>query len=401
MKKTCIFVLILLSLLVTLSACNLPGAATKVVMTAVPNTPTVPANTPVPPTSVPPTITPTPTAIPARYRGFWMQEDNVLRAYDFNGASLGMEINISGANKYLSPWDYQVVNNTAYYYNSTTQQAFRSTVGGGAPTLLAFIPSAMSIPMAVSLDNNKIAWSTEAYSQTEQNPSSKLWLANIDGSNVQEIVSLPSAGNDHWLVLRPLRWTEDGQLLYTTNMTGIGGYILFYGFNSLLRYNPADGSSTLLAGDTFGLCLNEISPDQTLVGAGCGPDHAGGVNIIRVGSGAAVSLPSLPDQGQAGSVTFSPDGLRVAYAIARGTYDNEFGQIVIAPVDGSIAPQVITSFGPGFYTHVQWIDDQTLLLERDDLTGGAETITLWRINVDGSGLTQTGIGYLRGFVPNP
>jgi hypothetical protein len=326
----------------------------------------------------------------------------MLRAYDFTGAPLGMEINISGATNYMGVGQFQVVDDMAYYYSDSTQQVYRSSVGGGASTPLAFLPSGFSISFAVSLDGSKIAWATNDWDVSESAPFSTMWTANIDGSNVQEVANISAAGNqEKFLVLMPLQWTEDGQLLYSTNITGIGGYILFWGFNSLLMYNPASGASTTLVGEDYGICLNDVSANLALAGAGCGSNVTDGVEIIQINSGVKVDLPILPDQSQSGSVRFSPDNQKVAYAVARSQYDDEYGQVAVAPVDGSSAPLVIAAYGVGYYHVIDWIDDDTILIERYEFGGATEQINLWLVNSDGSGLVRIGNGYWRGFVNNP
>ncbi len=399
MNRRPLIVMFFLLLLLSLSACNLPGAATKPVVTNTAKAPIIPSNTPVPPTPVPPTETPTPTEVPPRYAGMWVQEGETFHAYNFVGGFLGKEINVVGVAPYLSEQQFQVVGDTAYYYSPDTQQVMRATVGGGAPVALGFIPNSYSTYFAISLDGSKISWAEDTYAGTA--PSSRLMIANIDGSNSQQIASISEVGNDRWLVLAPVRWTDDGQLIYATNITGIGGYILFGGHNQFLRYNPADGSIVVLSNDTFGICLNDVSPDQSMVSAGCGENVTDGVQIIHVGSMAATVLPVLPDQTQAGSALFSQDGQRVAYAVARGEYDHEYGQVAVAPVDGSAAPLVVTAYGPGYYHVAGWINDQTLLLERYDFSGGGDSTSLWIVNLDGSGLAQVASGSFRGFILNP
>jgi dipeptidyl aminopeptidase/acylaminoacyl peptidase len=75
----------------------------------------------------------------------------------------------------------------------------------------------------------------------------------------------------------------------------------------------------------------------------------------------------------AGKPDWSPDGLRIAFA-----FD---GWIWLRKVDGSAATRVIEGMDPAWSP-----DGSQLVFVRRDALGGYEH--LWRVNVDGTGLTQ-------------
>jgi hypothetical protein len=382
-------------LVIAISACNVPTSASP--------TDTKPPDTPVPPTetSAPPTETATPTEIPPLYQGFWAKDGDVLRAYDFNGNPLGTEISITGALNWIGVDQLQVLGNTAYYYNNDAQQVYTSTAGG-SPAPVAFIPSNISVTFLVSPDGSKIAWASDGWDTTANKPFSEMWVANIDGSGAVNVANIAAVSNEAFHVLMPYRWINDHEFLYAYNMTGIGGYILFWGTAKMSRLDINTGISTELVGANYFICLSEISPDQTKIFTTCEPD-GGGDRVNKIVSllpgGAVLTLPDLTDQGQSGSARFSPSGEWIAYAVARGDMGGERGQAAVIPADGSAAPLVVADCEPGYFNVAGWTGEDTLLLTKYDLSGsGVERDTIWKVNRDGSGLTQVGIGFFAGFI---
>ena len=138
------------------------------------------------------------------------------------------------------------------------------------------------------------------------------------------------------------------------------------------------------------MCLSGVSPDLTRLGFGCDDSGAGKVNIRTVADGQTTFVPDLPEQNVAGSLHFSPSSAWLAYSIARRNPDDERGQVAVVPVDLSSAPQIIASQDGGYYDVIGWIDEDTLLLF---LTHDGQG-SIWRVNRDGSDLTQIATGAL-------
>lgn len=396
MKTRLLHLLVLTALL--LAACNLPAAPTTAPSDTPPPPTLPPADTVVPPTDVP---TETPTEVPPLYGGFWARRGDTFYAHDFDGVPLGMEIPVPGAPNWLGVGDAQVLGNTAYYYNKDTQQIYTNAIGG-SPAPLAFIPAGVSLSFVVSPDGSKIAWAFDDWDTTNNAPFSQMWVANMDGSGARMLAQIAAPGNEQFFVLMPYRWVDDHTFLYTLNITGIGGYILFWGFASLYRIDINTGISTVLVGDNYFISLSEVSPGEGMYFTTGEPSGSSGarVNKIRMmGSTDAIVLPDLPDQGQSGSARFSPSGMWVAYAVARAEMDNERGQVAVVPVDGSAAPLVVADFEGGIFHVAGWMDENTLLIVKTDFTlGYSDNTSIWKVNRDGTGLTMLTTGDFVGFM---
>jgi tricorn protease-like protein len=97
--------------------------------------------------------------------------------------------------------------------------------------------------------------------------------------------------------------------------------------------------------------------------------------------------------GQMGSARFSPDASRVAFALARGDSSNEQGWVAVS--DGlSGGSRVVATSEPGrFFTVVAWLNQNVLLLQSNTLLCNPICAgELWRVNVNGSGLTKVADG---------
>jgi hypothetical protein len=124
------------------------------------------------------------------------------------------------------------------------------------------------------------------------------------------------------------------------------------------------------------------------VGFGCDDSGAGKISIRTLADGQTTIGPDLPEQNVAGSTRLSPSGGWLAYSIARRNPDDECGQVAVVPVDASRAPRVIASQESGVYDVIDWIDDDVVLL----LYTRAGQSSIWRVNRDGSDLTQLAAG---------
>lgn len=361
------------------------------------------STSPVPPTEVPhsPPATetsvpePTPTDLPQnRYRGFIAWNQFQFSAYDFSGASLGFQVP-SGPEEWYGENRISILPNAIYYSTfGQTSGVFR--VDSSGTTQLNFIDASEPVSLSVSPDGGLIAWATNQWDLT--GPASDIFIANMDGSSIRLVEHILAEEQENgWLIFHPLRWTEDGKLLYATGPTGIGGYLLFWGYNGLRLYDPVQSSTQVLVNDdeNLGLCLSALSDDYAKIALVCG----NGTRMVRVrnlSNGLEVQFPLLPDQNNSGSASFSPDGEWLAYVIQRMDPENEFGQVVVVPVDGSAPPQVIDQVVDGIYNVDGWIDNQTILVTKT--VAGANT-SIWKIASDGSSAAQLINGRFVGFYP--
>ena len=91
--------------------------------------------------------------------------------------------------------------------------------------------------------------------------------------------------------------------------------------------------------ERLGICLSSISEDLTKIAIVCGGER--NVRVRSLDTGIETSYPILEDQTIAGAARFSPSGEWLAYVIQRADPAQEFGKIVVVPVDGSQPPRII------------------------------------------------------------
>ena len=325
---------------------------------------------------------------PSTFDGFMAYSSSlyVFQDYNFSGAagSIRYAPHVPAS---MGPGQFQVVRQTTYYYSNSDQLVHVIDLSGDR--VVSFIPAGEGTRFAISRDGRQIAWNHVEYSTTI---NSTLYLANIDGTNAREVISLPNGGSDGFHVMEPVGWTSDGKLLYQQAATGLGGYILFWGMSSLYLYDPAANSFRSLVDVTEGRTLGVagIYPDQSRAILG-----GGEISVRNLADGSTTGIPVLPDQGQSGSIRFSPSGTWMAYAIARGEMERERGQVVIIPANLGAAPVAITAVDNAWYNVEDWIDENRLLVSRFDASSAP---SIWIVNRDGSGLVRLTDGYYAGLV---
>ena len=235
-----------------------------------------------------------------------------------------------------------------------------------------------------------LAWSVAPRPPDDK---SKIYVSDLSGSNVHEVYSEPlQATFPTHLVAQG--WSTDGQsLLFSREPWGIGGYIPFDGASSLYRLNLSNGQVTPIIEfgqeGSSGLCFDALSPDGSRVASHC---PRGAITVHSLADGQQTTIAPPPDLTQEylfGSVRFSPDASRVAYASASAHPDQ--GNTWVAVSDGlSGGSHIILETATGFYHVVTWLDDKTLLLQGlsvpcgDGCTGDS----LWTVRADGSELVQ-------------
>jgi hypothetical protein len=372
-----------------------PTTAVTVVPTQLPSA--APTATAAPLPSATPEPQATAPASASSYQGFvvYDAEPGKFTAYDFQGKPLGFMVDAGPQFVGRSPNETQVVND-AIYYRGEDQTIIRADAQGSRQ--LEKIPAKNLSTYQVSPDEQLIAWASDLWDATP--PRSELWVASLDGSQARQIMTSTAAANGAFFTVRPYGWTDDGQLLIVQMPTGIGGYILYQAYSTLHVYDPQTGEiKPLYQPETeFRMCLSGVSPDVRLIGFGCDDAGAGKVSIRTVADGQTTSVPDLPEQNVAGSLHFSPSSTWLAYSIARRDPENERGQVAVVPVDLSSAPQIIASQDGGYYDVIGWIDEDTVLLF---LTHDGQG-TIWRVNKDGSDLTQIATGsFVAGLLSKP
>ncbi|MEW6568082.1 MAG: hypothetical protein AB1449_07935 [Chloroflexota bacterium] len=217
------------------------------------------------------------------------------------------------------------------------------------------------LTFAISADEAHIAWANSLWDVSGN--QCELWVANLDGSDAQLVAAAsPSDDLEDYYVLEPVTWLPDGRLVYAWQISGIGGYVLFFGYSSLYAFDPATGVSMPLAPlspETGAPCWNSLSPDGVFAVGTCGPSHA--MIERNLTSGADTVFPPFPDQGQAGAGSYSPSDARLAYAIARSNPEDEAGQVIVRLHPGE-APVSIAGQAPGYFDPILWVDDERLVV---------------------------------------
>lgn len=240
----------------------------------------------------------------------------------------------------------------------------------------------------------KLAWSE---APTPPDDKSIIYVSDLAGTAVHAVYSeaFQPSFPTHLLVQG---WSADGQtLLFSREPWGIGGYIPFDGASSLYRLDPGDGQVTPIIEfgqqGSSGLCLDALSTDGSRVASHC-PRGAITIKSLVDGQVSTITPPSgLTQDYLFGSVRFSPDGSRVAYASAAANPD--LGNTWVAVSDGMAgASHSILETPTGYYHVVTWLDNQTLLLQGLSVPcgDGCSGDSLWTVEADGSGLVQIAQG---------
>lgn len=389
-----------------LAGCNLPsGPGSEVsaptltsqpMPSAAPPQPTIPAPTQTSAPTSAPTAAPSATATLAQPKalvsGVMVYDLNtkVVKAFWLDGSPTGFQTTIPSL-EWLGRAQSQAFENTLYYFTSGGEQVMRRDNQG--LKVLDFIPKSFSTRFLVSADQKRIVWGRDEWDNN--GPSSQLWLADISGANAKKLLSKDSQNNPDYTIYQPLRWLPDGKLVVVAEPTGIGGYILFYGFSEIFILDPASGAITSVSPPQGkgGLCLKELSPDTRSVISTCGalPNQ---LVIYNLDTQASTAVDMVTDQGSAGSVFYSPDGSLIAYATARTNPESEYGRLVVVPASGAPV-QVIDEVNGGYFNVLGWVDEQRLLYMRHAGDQG----TVFIINSDGSGLRKVANGLAAGLIP--
>jgi len=268
---------------------------------------------------------------------------------------------------------------------------------------LDFIPPDSS-PLAVRPltdgllpDGQSISLAWGEFSAT-QPPSARLYLAAPEGSHNAEVLKATYSISDPSTQFVPWRWRPDGRLYFTKEpVDGKGGFRPFTSAANLWVFDPESGSSTeLVSGDVTGgqLCLDAIAPDDRLMAHHC---HQGQITLLDLETGAvtAVSLPGLAT-GDAlpGTVRFSPDGSRIAYAVMTGGLgmtEQTRGYVAVSDSLSSGSQIVVMSELGQWFSVAAWLSGDWLVLQ-SHYAGPDGWPGVWTVRTDGSGFGKLADG---------
>lgn len=377
--------------ILTLTACNPFSAEPTSAVETPANTPIVIAtNTPQPATPLPVEETAVPTNVPAvepQFGGVMVLSNGEFIAIDLFGQPMGFRAP-AGMVEFIRQEQAGVTKKSVAMASNTGLLL----VEMDQIQPLAFAGSNSVFSAGISRDGSRIAWVSQI--MADNSVAFELWVAGIDGSNALKVAErTPAETLVNPTSIEIAGWTADGKLIFGTRPFGIGGYILFAGWNDLYLYDPADGTvrDLYINDGTSNMCVNSLSNDFSLVAIGCET-----IQVQNLVSGTKVDLPAVPEQNRAGSAKFSPSGMLVAYGVGRANPDSEFGQVVVAPADGSGDQTIVAAMEGGYYQVLGWIDESSLLL----LASSTMEIgpSVWKVNIDGSGLTKLADGWFAGFI---
>ncbi len=279
----------------------------------------------------------------------------------------------------------------------TNGKEFKTLVFVQSPTTygLAVWPGDANIPP-------RLAWATQNIGGDQ---SSTIKVSNPDGTQFDTILTQDPTNPPSQLVAE--FWSADGQWLYfSKEPVGIGGYILFGGGSNLYRINVSTREVVAVipeGTDKPQACLDSVSVDFRYVAEHCSQNF---IRILDLASGGSsiFTPPSGLSSGYqlVGSARFSPDGRRLAYAVAKGVQDGEQGWIVVSDTAIDNSRVILTSQAGRYFTIAGWLDEQTLLVQSTDPLDCSPYCAseLWTVNLDGSHAQKVADGSFLTVIPN-
>jgi hypothetical protein len=285
---------------------------------------------------------------------------------------------------------------TAYVLNFQDQPKAEAANAAGT-TPLAFVDKpnyGLAVWPGQGAAGPRLAWATTPGGQAPLVTS--LVMAAPDGSGLTTLVTETVQAGQPPYQLVAERWSPDGQsLYYSREPYGIGGYIPFAAASSLFRYNLADKSVTELIPFTPSggkmLCLDDLLPDASLAVGHCGADVKT-IVVHPIGGGADQTITppaSVTGYNLVGGARFSPDGKRVAFAMAAADPSAEQGWVAVSDGLSGSSTLVTKSAAGTYFVVVGWLNANTLLIENNVLNCNPDCVnSVWSVNLDGTHLTK-------------
>lgn len=271
-------------------------------------------------------------------------------------------------------------------------------------TRLSFVPqSADSVavwPGDAPGTAPRLAWS-ELSSREDHTLESVIWMSVYDRDAIVELGR--REGQDR--ILSVVGWSGDGETLYYTQEPLIsGGYTLFGGFSTLYALDVESREVTEIIGanrfEGASACLDELSPDDTLLALHC---EAPALLDLVSGELRIIQLPQAATAlSEVGTLRFSPDGSRVALALAVGDFETEQGAVALADATSGQAGIIVESQPGAYYEVAGWLDADTLVLQEWDLTSGYGSVYQYSLSDGMLQLVAAGqfVTFLPELVPN-
>jgi WD40 repeat protein len=266
---------------------------------------------------------------------------------------------------------------------TSPSRAYEIDASGAQPlAVVAQPPQGLAVWPGSGTQPARIAWGEVDFQQSPV--PTRLMIAPLGTTSGTAVYQTTSTEG---LFVVPLRWAPDGKHLYfSMEPSGLGGYILFGGRSSLYSLDVGSGATTEIIPVDLrhsAICLDDLSPDNTLIARHC--DGEISVTNLQSGQRTKVNLPKelTPDMvSQRGDVRFSPDGTRLAFAMAKGDSNNEQGWVGVTDDLTGSSRLVATAPKGSYYSVLGWFDANTLLVEVHDLNQNLNNLQL--LALDGS-----------------
>jgi len=245
----------------------------------------------------------------------------------------------------------------------------------------------------IAATSSRLAWGTADIRATMM--AARIQISGVNGSGVK--TGLEEIYKGVAQSLRVLRWSHDGTRLYfSKEPLGLGGYILFGGRTNLWSLDASSGKATEVVHEiapNAAVCIDDLSPDETQVADHC---KVNGMEVINLTTKATrvITPPSdIPQFGVVGGARFSPDGSRLAYALARHDPSNEQGWVAVSEGTRGTPRLIATSPAKDYFWVAAWLDSDTIVLQ-----SGMSPQGVWTVRADGSHLKRLADGIFLGIV---
>jgi hypothetical protein len=246
-----------------------------------------------------------------------------------------------------------------------------------------------------------LAWGTHPAGTAQ---TTTLQISHPDGSNLETLLSIDN-GTGIPIQLVAELWSADGQsLFFSKEPYGIGGYILFSGASNLYKIDIMTKEITEIIPQapttSPQVCLDAISGDYRFVADHC-TQNVITVRDLQGGSTVTIQAPTDVTGYQVmGSAHFSPSGDRVAFALAKSDPNDERGWVAVGASSGGVAKLILVGDAGSYYTVQGWLDDQTLLVQSNNISSAEVGSQLFTVGADGSNLTKVADGSLLTVIAN-
>ena len=343
-----------------------------------------------------PTLAPAPTSTPLAaptvpvVRIAVQLPDNSVRLMDANGgqtllAKLNNQVDLSGILATEGKPD------SALYLPVTGNPSTVMQIDANGAKKLDWITGPL---YGIAGTSSQLAWGTADIRATMM--AARIQISGLDGSGIKTALEETYSGvtpQD----LRVLRWSQDGTRLYfSREPLGIGGYILFAGLTDLWSLDVISGKATEVVhkiAPNAAVCIDDLSSDGTQVADHC---KVNGMEVINLTTKATrvIAPPSdIPQFGVVGGARFSPDGSRLAYALARRDPSNEQGWVAVSEGTRGTSRLIATSPAQDYFWVGAWLDSDTIVLQ-----SGMSPQGVWTVHADGSHLKRLADGIFLGIV---